>query len=596
MTTETPPNIPLCDAEVVERFDQGVFRFVTLDAPEIAALARPGQFLQLLPPADPEEFFLPRPMSILHAGRATGRVQFAFKEVGRGTRRLARATSGDRLRTLGPLGAAWETPDRRLSLVLVAGGVGFPPLYFQAWREIQSGRVPSSIVFILGAQSGSELAFADELHTLGVDLRIATDDGSRGTRGTAVDLLRAVVAGADPRALLVQACGPMPMLAALARLAAERGLEAQVSLESPMACGVGACMGCALPSAGAPKAPRGLTMLCDEGTIYSAADLDWKALAPSAPPRATPLSPEQPLDLSVRFAGIEMASPVVVASGTFGYGGEYARIVDLERLGAVITKSVSEQPRPGNPPPRIRELPTGMLNAIGLQNVGIERFIADKLPFFDEIGTRLIVNIVGHDEEEYFRLLDRLAGHPRIDGIELNLSCPNVAGGMRLASDPDTIRAFVARARDRCPFPLIVKLTPNVTDIAAVAQAAEEGGADALSLINTLVGMAIDLDTRRPWIARGTAGYSGPGVKPVALAMTWTVSQAVSIPILGGGGICTAADACEFIVAGASAISVGTMNFVDPEAPLAIGDGIAAWLRAQGCATVESAVGTLRPW
>ena len=451
-------------------------------------------------------------------------------------------------------------------------------------------------MFIIGARSGSELLYVDRIRALNVEVEIATDDGSRGFHGSAVELMEEILERRNEVEWRVQACGPTPMLAALARAVSERGLSAEVSLETPMACGVGACMGCAVPLDPEGTLKDKLAILCEQGPVYDAAEPDWPALMQQVRPASADQGQERSVELSTEFAGIEMANPVVLASGTFGYGAEYGRVIDLDRVGAVITKSVSEKPRIGNPAPRIRELPTGMLNAIGLQNVGVDRFIQEKLPLFDGLSTRLIVNVVGHDEDEYLRVLDRLAGHSRIDGIELNLSCPNVEGGMRIATDPATIERVVHAARECCDFPLIVKLTPNVTDIASVARAAEAGGADAISLINTLVGMAIDLDTRRPWISRGTAGYSGPGVKPVALAMTWLVTQAVSIPVLGGGGIGTAEDACEFLVAGASAVSIGTTSFVDPGAAIRIADGIAKWLRGQGCRSVTEVVGTLRSW
>ncbi len=589
-------SLALHSAMIVDRTDEGAFHFVTLHAPGIAAQARPGQFIQVLPPHDPGEFFLPRPMSIMLAERKTGHVHFAFKEAGRGTRRLATTRRGDTLRVFGPLGRGWSTPASKQTLLLIGGGVGFPPLYFQAWKQSSERGNNNSPVFVVGARSAEELDYADRIRALGVDIRIATDDGSREFHGNAVGLMEEIVAERDDVDWRIQACGPMPMLAGVARVATGLGLDAEVSLETPMACGVGACMGCALPIEPTGTSTSKLTILCDQGPVYDAAEPDWAALEQQSRSASAPSRRVERAVVSTIFAGIEMANPVVLASGTFGYGAEYGRIIDLDRVGAVITKSVSENPRAGNPPPRIRELPTGMLNAIGLQNVGVDRFIEEKLPLFDGLSTRLIVNVVGHDEAEYLRVLDRLAGRSSIDGIELNLSCPNVKGGMRLASDPATIEYFVRRARERCDLPLIVKLTPNVTDVASVARAAEAGGADGISLINTLVGMAIDLDNRRPWVSRGTAGYSGPGVKPVALAMTWLVAQAVSIPVLGGGGISTAEDACEFLVAGASAVSVGTTTFVDPEASIRIAEGIGEWLSEQGCRSVTEVVGTLRSW
>lgn len=581
------------EAPLSQVFESGNCRILVLDAPEIARIARPGQFIDFSPPEEEGEFFLPRPMSVLFARPEQGELAFAYKEVGRGTRRLAHLAPGDRLRIIGPLGTSWAEPLADHDLLLVGGGIGFAPLYFQAEQLVRGGREAGTITVVLAARNAAELAYVEAFEELGVQVRMATDDGSLGHRGHAMSLAEELLA--EPRRWEMQACGPMPMLAAAARAALRRGLRTQVSLESPMGCGVGVCLGCSVPAARAAgsEGPNYLRV-CSDGPVFAAGDLDWASLDPPSavkPPRA-PRS-EAP-DLAGVFAGIPLASPVLVSSGTFGYGSEYSRLVDLSKVGAIITKSISERPRMGNPPPRIRELPTGMLNAIGLQNVGVDAFLRDKVPFFADLPTRLIANVVGHDEDEYLRVLDRLAGCALIDGIELNLSCPNVDGGLRLSSDPVTIERFVRSARDHCPQPLIVKLTPNVTDIAAVARAAEAGGADALSMINTLVGMAIDLEHRRPWIGRGTAGYSGPGIKPVALAMTWKVAQAVSIPILAGGGISSGRDACEFLVAGASAVSVGTATFVDPRTAERIAAEIAGWLGEQGCSSVHEIVGSLR--
>lgn len=601
----------LHSATLVFRRPAASYQVLRLAAADAARAATPGQFLNLLPPAGSGEFFLPRPMSILHVDPRAGTLDCAIKVTGRGTRRLAHCEPGDRIEFIGPLGTSWSLPPASHQVFLVGGGVGFAPLYFQARALIDQGHDPQRVTFILAARSQADLAFAPQLHALGLRLHLATDDGSAGFHGNALELARQLLAAPPAAAATgrtLQACGPMPLLCGLAKLARESAIPAQVSLEAPMACGVGVCVGCSVPAAAAPGQ---YLRVCREGPVFDADLLDWEAIAASlSPPALAPPvhsaaastaaqrapSTAKSTRLTTRLAGLALANPVIVASGTFGYGSEYGEVIDVSAIGAITTKSVSENPRPGNPPPRIRELPTGMLNAIGLQNVGVESFLRDKIPFFAGLDTRLIANVVGHDEEEYLRLLDRLAVADRIDAFELNLSCPNVAGGMRLSTDPDTVERFVRRARahTRPDRPLIVKLTPNVTSITAIAQAAEAGGADALSLINTLVGMAIDLDRRRPWIARGTGGYSGPGIKPVALAMTWQVAQSVSIPIIAGGGISTGRDACEFLVAGASAVSVGTATFVDPRAPLRIAAEIDAWLASQGIANVAAIVGTLQ--
>ena len=301
------------------------------------------------------------------------------------------------------------------------------------------------------------------------------------------------------------------------------------------------------------------------------------------------------VDLRVRLGALELANPVMTASGTFGYGAEFAELVKLSCLGAIVTKGISLAPKAGNPPPRVVETPAGMLNAIGLENVGIERFLQEKLPFLRQCGTRVVVNILGDSEEEYAELAARLAGAEGVDALEINISCPNVRhGGMAFGADPQMAAGVVRAVKRQASQPVIVKLSPNVTDIALMARAAEDAGADALSLINTLVGMAIDIRTRRPKLANRTGGLSGPAIKPVALRMVWQAAAAVQIPVIGIGGIATAEDAIEFLLAGASAVQVGTANFYNPQATAQIVDGIAAYLEEQGENSVQNIIGGLR--
>lgn len=310
------------------------------------------------------------------------------------------------------------------------------------------------------------------------------------------------------------------------------------------------------------------------------------------------MNTRQTPDLRVNIAGLELPNPVMPASGTFGYGAEFAGLLDLSRLGAIITKGISLQPRPGNPPPRIVETASGMLNAIGLENVGLERFLNEKLPFLRGCrasGTKIIVNILGDREEDYAELAARLSDAEGVDALELNISCPNVhCGGIAFGADPNMAASVTRAVKARTKLPLIVKLSPNVTDITLMARAAEEAGADAISLINTLVGMAVDIKTRRPVLANRTGGLSGPAIKPVALRMVWQTARAVSVPVIGIGGIASAEDALEFILAGASAVQVGTANFVNPRAMTEIVDGIAAYLADSGESALTDTVGGLR--
>ena len=300
-------------------------------------------------------------------------------------------------------------------------------------------------------------------------------------------------------------------------------------------------------------------------------------------------------DLSVRLGPLTLPNPVLTASGTFGYGREYEPFVDLAGLGAVVVKGISLLPRAGNPPPRIVETPCGMLNAIGLENVGVERFISDKLPYLRERGCRVIVNILGDSVEEYCRLVERVNEAEGVSAVELNISCPNVKrGGVAFGADERLAHELTLATRRVSRLPLIVKLSPNVTDIGRLARAVEDGGADAVSLINTLIGMAISVKTRRPVLANVTGGLSGPAIKPVALRMVYQVAGQVRIPVIGIGGIGTWQDAVEFILAGASAIQVGTANFVNPGATAAILGGIRDYLKEQGIADVNEIIGEAR--
>jgi dihydroorotate dehydrogenase (NAD+) catalytic subunit len=298
--------------------------------------------------------------------------------------------------------------------------------------------------------------------------------------------------------------------------------------------------------------------------------------------------------LSVEIGSLKLRNPVMTASGTFGYGEEFKEYVDLEKIGAFVTKGLSLKPRAGNPTPRIVETPGGMLNAIGLQNVGIDAFIQKKVPFLRTVNTPAIANFFGYTPDEYAELAARLDAIPEVAALEVNISCPNVKqGGIVFGTDPACAASVVAACRAATSKTLIVKLSPNVTDIVEMAQACEGAGADALSVINTLTGMAIDLERRRPVLANVTGGLSGPAIKPIALRMVWQVARAVKVPVIGIGGIMSAIDALEFIVAGATAVQVGTASFVNPGAAQEIAEGMEQWLAARGIADITSLIGAL---
>ena len=292
--------------------------------------------------------------------------------------------------------------------------------------------------------------------------------------------------------------------------------------------------------------------------------------------------------------GLELKSPVMLASGTVSYGEELSRLCDLERIGGIVTKAISLEPRSGNPPQRIAETPSGMINAIGLANVGVDRFIAEKVPFLRKLGTAVIVNIAGRSIDDYVAVVSRLDAVEGIDGYEINLSCPNVKGEcMIMGVSREATFEIVSELRKVTRRHLMIKLTPNVTSISSIALAAEEAGADSVSLINTLVGMAVDYKSRRPLIRNVTGGLSGPAIKPVALAKVWEVHNAVKIPVVGMGGIGSFEDEMEFLLVGASAIQIGTMNFVYPDISQRVAEAMEAWFSAPGAPLLRDYVGSL---
>lgn len=299
-------------------------------------------------------------------------------------------------------------------------------------------------------------------------------------------------------------------------------------------------------------------------------------------------------NLSVQIASIRMKNPVMTASGTFGYGEEFSPYLDLNSLGAIVVKTITLKPRPGNPPPRIAETPAGMLNAIGLQNIGARAFLKEKLPYLRQFNTPLIVNIAGESIKEYQKLARMLSDEDGIAGIELNVSCPNVENGMLFGSDPELTHRLVSHIRKVTSLPLIPKLSPNVTDITVIAKAAERAGADAISLINTLGGMAIDIETRRPRLANITGGLSGPAIKPIALRMVYEVTRSVRVPVIGIGGIMSAEDALEFIICGATAVAIGTANFINPGVSLDVINGIGKYLIKHRIQDIRELIGSLK--
>ncbi|HXR29549.1 MAG TPA: dihydroorotate dehydrogenase [Solirubrobacterales bacterium] len=581
---------------------------------------QPGQFYMLATESHWEQAgarpFLPRALSVADATPARShfvrnsptnserkgqKLDFLVEGIGPGTDRLCELEPGENVWVNGPLGNSFSTP-RELSVhaagaILVGGGIGIAPLALLR-RSFAARNIATRIL----------LGFRDEAHSGGLDelfscceVRLASDDGHVGHHGYVTDLLATMLEGDDAASAAVYACGPPPMLDAVGVMCADVGVACQLAMESPMACGFGACFGCAVP-----KPDGGYLRLCVDGPVLrggpagpvAAGDPPPPAVAKAssgAVPPATPpagrdgaggrSSSEAADGLSVDFCGIELGHPVINASGTFDaiaagrvYGDE---LLEDFPFSAFVSKTITPEPRVGNEPQRIWETPAGMINSIGLPNKGLEGFLAEDLPQLAELPVPLIVSVMATRHEEFKRLVQGVGERDEVAGIELNVSCPNVHSGLIVGEQPTETEALLETLRPLTQKPLIVKLTPNVANPADVAMAAEQGGADAVSLINTLKASAIDPATRLPGVAAGHGGLSGPAVRPIAIAQLRAVAAAVSIPIVGMGGIASGADALEFLDAGAAVVAVGTESFRDPQAGNRVAREIAGALKAR---------------
>jgi dihydroorotate dehydrogenase (NAD+) catalytic subunit len=575
--------------ETIENRPSGAYRvFSLLDkgpAPE------PGQFYMLAAESRWEERgqrpYLPRALSVADTApeRSGIRLDFLVEGIGPGTDRLCELRPGEPVWVNGPLGNAFSPP-RDLSpgaagAILVGGGIGVAPLALLR-RHFAARNVPARVL----------LGFRDEAHSGGLDdlfacceVKLASDDGHVGHHGYVTDLLATMLEGDDAASAAVYACGPPAMLDAVAALCTDSGVPCELAMEAPMACGFGACFGCAVPKTGG-----GYLRLCVDGPVVQAVG-EGGGISPvagffarrveddsrgvrgekqdAAAQRDTPTllsRPESPVEL----CGLKLRHPVINASGTFDaiaarrvYGDELLRDFPFS---AFVSKTITPEPRTGNEPQRIWETPAGMINSIGLPNKGLGGFLAEDLPQLADLPVPLIVSVMGTSKEEFARLVRGVGERDEVAAIELNVSCPNVHSGLIVGEQPAETIALLGALRPLTEKPLIVKLTPNVADPASVAVAAEEGGADAVSLINTLKASAIDPVSEEPGIAAGHGGLSGPAVRPVAIAQLRAVAAAVSLPIVGMGGVCEAADAAEMLAAGATLVAVGTESFRDPRA------------------------------
>jgi dihydroorotate dehydrogenase (NAD+) catalytic subunit len=575
---------------VVESHASGGYRVFSLRdeaGPEPLA----GQFYMLATERHWEQRgqrpFLPRAFSVADTAPLDGgtRLDFLIEGIGPGTDRLCELEPGEQVWVNGPLGNSFCTPhdlsQRAAGAILVGGGIGIAPLALLR-RSFAARQIPTRVL----------LGFRDEAHSGGLDdlfacceVGLASDDGHIGHHGYVTDLLAAMLEGDDAQGAAVYACGPPPMLDAVAARCSDRDVPCELAMESPMACGYGACFGCAVPKPGG-----GYLRLCVDGPVvrpqregggvhprsgvlFFAAPTQREPISspgekpskrvdtPGLPPRLTP---------PVEFCGLELRSPVINASGTFDaiaarrvYGDA---LLDDFPFSAFISKTITLEARAGNEPQRIWETPAGMINSIGLPNKGLDGFIADDLPQLAELPVPLIVSVMATAQEDFGRMVSVLDEQDAIAAFELNVSCPNVHSGLIVGERPEETAALLEALRPLTQKPLIVKLTPNVVDPASVAVAAEESGADAVSLINTLKAAAIDPMSGEPGIAAGHGGLSGPAVRPIAVAQLRAVATAVKVPIVGMGGVCSGADAAEMLAAGATLVAVGTESFRDPRA------------------------------
>ncbi len=541
---------------------------------------QPGQFYMLASGSHWQQRdgrpFLPRAFSVAEVGPAASglTLDFLIEGVGPGTDRLCELEQGERVWLNGPLGNGFSTP-KQLSAdaagaILVGGGIGIAPLAI--WRkQLAAKNIPARIL----------LGFRDEAHSGGLDelfscceVGLASDDGHVGHHGRVTDLLSQMLVGDDAKSAAVYACGPPPMLDAVQALCETQKVPHQLAMESPMACGYGACYGCAVP-----KGDGTYLRLCVDGPVVGpgseASGVPRRELVSSAEKRPQPRpsagSRRGTPDASpTEFCGLELGSPVINASGTFDaiaarrvYGDE---LLAEFPFAAFVSKTITLEARVGNEPQRIWETPAGMINSIGLPNKGLEGFMAEDLPELGELQVPLIVSVMATGHEDFGRMVSALDTREEVAAFELNVSCPNVHSGLIVGEQPTETVALVEHLRPLTSKPLIVKLTPNVAEPAAVAVAAEEGGADAVSLINTMKAAAIDPATGTPGIGVGQGGLSGPAIRPVAVGQVREVAAAVSLPIVGMGGIGCGDDAAEMLAAGATLVAVGTESFRDPKA------------------------------
>lgn len=531
----------------ISRLTESIFE-MTLRG-DCSGFSHPGQFVEISIPG----LYLRRPISVCNI--EGNKLTLIFKVVGKGTETMAKMTPGTELDLITALGNGFYTTKTKECAMLAGGGVGVPPLYLLARKLLEEGK---TVKVALGFNTIEEVFYADKFRELGAEVKVATLDGKGDVEGFVTDAIRTPeMQGFD----FWYACGPLPMLKALGReLDCNAG---EVSMEERMGCGFGACMGCTIETPWGPK------RVCKDGPVFDATlMLEYNGNKTPAPslPRDRKLT-EQP-KIETELCGITLKNPVIPASGTFGFGQEFAQIYDLNVLGGISVKGTTLNPRLGNPTPRIAETPNGMINSVGLQNPGADEVYSVEVPELRKIYSGCIIaNVSGFSIDEYVEACLKADACKEVDIIEVNVSCPNVHnGGMAFGTSPEQAAAVTKAVKEVVKKPVFIKLSPNVTDIVSIAKACDEAGADGLTLINTLLGMRININTGSPVIANRMGGFSGPAVFPVAVRMVYQVSQAVKIPVIGCGGVSNAEEVIEMMMAGATAVQIGSVNLVDPMA------------------------------
>lgn len=541
---------------------------------DCSAFTMPGQFVEISIPG----LYLRRPISVCDI--EGNKLTLVFKTVGKGTEAMARMSPGMEIDLLTGLGKGFDTTRCKDTALLVGGGVGVPPLYLLARKLIGEGK---KVKVALGFNSADEIFYADKFRELGANVEIATVDGSSGVKGFVTDAIRQPeMKGWD----FWYACGPLPMLSALGReLDCEQG---EVSMEERMGCGFGACMGCTIETLWGPK------RVCKDGPVFDAILMKtFKGNGTPSPtlPRERILEGEP--EIKTELCGITLKNPIVPASGTFGFGKEFADIYDINVLGGISIKGTTLHPRFGNITPRIAETPDGMINSVGLQNPGADEVYGREVAELRGIYKGCIIaNVSGFSIEEYVEACKKADTCEDVDIIEVNVSCPNVHnGGMAFGTSCEQAALVTSAVKAAVRKPVFIKLSPNVTDIVSIAKACEEAGADGLTLINTLLGMRININTGSPVIANRMGGFSGPAVFPVALRMVYQVAQSVSIPIMGCGGVSTAEEVVEMMMAGASAVQIGSANLVEPTASRDIAENLPNVLKRLKINNIKDIIG-----